>query len=52
MSTNLPPYFQIDPDQALTQLGAPTGTKEFQSMAEACARGRADLASRGMEQNL
>ncbi len=47
---DLPPYLLIDPDQALSQLGAPTGTGDFQAMAEACARGRADLASRGMEQ--
>ena len=49
MSKDLPPYFQIDPDQALSQLGVPTGTGDFQSIAEACARGRSDLASRGME---
>lgn len=47
--SDLPPYLQIDPDQALAQLGTPTGTGDFQAIATACARGRADLASRGME---
>ena len=46
----LPPYFNIDPDQALTDLGAPVGTRDFQQMAEACARGRADLAGRGLDE--
>lgn len=50
MSANaLPPYLMIDPDQSLLQLGEPSGTAQFQAMAEACARGRGDLASRGME---
>ena len=48
--SDLPPYLRIDPDQALSQLGAPTGTAEFQTIAEACARGRGDLSSRGLEQ--
>ncbi|MFK7940755.1 MAG: AAA family ATPase [Roseovarius sp.] len=50
MTGNLPPYFQIEPDIAVSQLGTPTGTDDFQMIAEACARGRADLASRGMEE--
>ena len=50
MANDLPPYFQIDPDTALAQLGGPTGTADFQSIADACARGRADLASRGLEE--
>ncbi len=49
MSSKLPPYLQIDPDQALAQLGSVTATGDFKTMAEACARGRADLASRGLE---
>ncbi|WP_212525627.1 AAA family ATPase [Actibacterium sp. MT2.3-13A] len=48
---SLPPYFNIDPDQALTQLGAPTGTSDFDRIARACAAGRDDLASRGLEQD-
>jgi chromosome partitioning protein len=43
-----PPYFNIDPEQALADLGPTTHTGGFAEIAEACARGRADLASRGM----
>jgi chromosome partitioning protein len=43
-----PPYFNISPDAALAELGNPTGTSDFAALAEACARGRADLASRGL----
>jgi len=43
-----PPYFNISPDAALADLGAPMGTDDFAALAEACARGRADLASRGL----
>ncbi|MCM2563854.1 AAA family ATPase [Lutimaribacter sp. EGI FJ00015] len=50
MGSTLPPYLQIDPDHALGQLGAPTTTADFQSIAQACARGRTDLASRGLEE--
>lgn len=49
MNAFLPPYFNIDPDQALAELGASTTTQGFQAMAEACARGRTDLTSRGMD---
>ena len=44
----LPPYFNISPDAALADLGGPTGTQGFAEIADACARGRADLASRGL----
>ena len=47
---DLPPYFNISPDAALAELGAATGTEGFAQIADACARGRADLASRGMEE--
>ncbi|SDF36983.1 AAA family ATPase [Limimaricola pyoseonensis] len=47
----LPPYFRIDPDAAAAELGAPTDTAGFASIAQACAAGRADLASRGLEEN-
>jgi len=45
-----PPYFNIDPDQALRELEAPLDTAGFAKIAEACARGRDDLASRGMNE--
>ena len=44
-----PPYFNIDPDRALSELGAEATTERFAEIAEACARGRADLASRGLD---
>ena len=47
--TDLPPYFNIDPDQAQNLLGAPTTTDEFAKIAQACANGRNDLASRGLK---
>ena len=45
----LPPYFNIDPDQALKGLGAPTTSGGFGDIARACEAGRSDLMSRGME---
>jgi len=48
--TPLPPYFNIDPGKAEAALGAPTTTADFAAIARACAHGRADLASRGLEQ--
>ena len=48
--SELPPYFNISPDDALGQLSGPMGTDGFASVAEACARGRGDLASRGMDE--
>lgn len=47
-SEDLPPYFNISPDAALADLGGPVGTDGFATLAEACNRGRADLASRGL----
>ena len=49
-NTPLPPYFNIDPDQALAELGDPTGSEGFAEIAAACARGRDDLASRGLNE--
>ena len=43
-----PPSFNISPETALAELGAPTATSDFAALADACARGRADLASRGL----
>jgi chromosome partitioning protein len=48
--TGLPPYFNISPEAALTELGPPVGTADLARIAEACARGRADLASRGLDE--
>jgi len=45
-----PPYFNIDPDAALADLGPPTDSAGFAAIAEACARGRTDLASRGLNE--
>ena len=43
-----PPYFNIDPDRAMADLDGPTPTARFAEIAAACARGRDDLASRGL----
>jgi hypothetical protein len=47
----LPPYFNIDPEDALSALGAPTTTRDFAGIAKACEAGCMDLASRGLEEN-
>ena len=49
-SVGVPPYFNIDPDAALAELDAPLSTAGFSRIAQACAQGRADLASRGMDE--
>ncbi|APX14371.1 AAA family ATPase [Tateyamaria omphalii] len=51
MSTDLPPYFNISPDAALADLPDPTDVARFADLAEACARGRADLAGRGLAED-
>jgi len=45
-----PPYFNISPDLALAALDAPSGTADFAAIATACSAGRADLASRGLDE--
>ena len=45
-----PPYFNISPDKALSQLDAPTGTAGFSEIAAACLQGREDLVRRGMNE--
>ncbi|MCC7320313.1 MAG: AAA family ATPase [Rubellimicrobium sp.] len=45
----LPPYFNIDPDRALAELGGPAGTGDLAAIARACARGRDDLVGRGLD---
>ena len=46
-----PPYIGISPDLAATEMTPPTTTEGFARIAEACAAGRADLASRGLEED-
>ena len=46
----LPPYFNIDPDNALAELDSPASTQDFLAIAEACGRGRSDLTSRGISE--
>ena len=45
----LPPYFNIDRDAATAELGLPMDTGALQEIAEACLKGRDDLASRGLD---
>src|SRR6056297_3596815 len=49
-SDDLAPYFSISPDSALQALGGPQDTQGFASIAEACRRGRDDLATRGLDE--
>ena len=44
-----PPYFNISPDAALADLGAPVTSRGFADIAAACARGREDLVGRGLD---
>ena len=46
-----PPYFSISPDAARASLDDPLGTAGFAAIAEACRKGRADLAGRGLDEN-
>lgn len=48
---DLPPYFNIDPDAALADLDQPLSTAGFAQIAQACAQGRSDLASRGLNED-
>ncbi|MEQ5872643.1 AAA family ATPase [Sagittula sp. NFXS13] len=49
--TAQPPYVGLDPDIAATQLECAMGTADFARIAQACASGRQDLESRGLEEN-
>lgn len=49
-SSDTPPYFNISPDAALSDLTAPSGTSSFESIARACRNGRDDLRARGMNE--
>ncbi len=46
--TDLPPYFKIDPDAAMRDLGAGITADGFAAIAAHCHQGRDDLASRGL----
>jgi len=50
-STDLPPYFQINPDEAMMSLDQPTSTDGFSNIAQACQAGRDDLAGRGLSED-
>ena len=45
---DLPPYFNISADAAAADLTPPVSTADLASIAQACGRGRDDLASRGL----
>jgi chromosome partitioning protein len=47
--TDTPPYFRISPDKALAELPPPTDTGALRAIAEACGKGRGDLAGRGLD---
>ena len=49
-TSDLPPYFNISPDAACASLDPPTSTDGFEAIAAACARGRDDLAGRGLDE--
>ena len=46
---SLPPYFNISPDKARAELLPPVGTDGLKAIADACGRGRSDLAARGLD---
>ena len=48
-ATALPPYFNIAPDAALAELGAPLTTEGFAAIAAACGQGREALIARGLD---
>lgn len=50
-SQDLPPYFNISPDRALSMLGDPTSTEGLAQIAASYRRGRQDLVGRGLEEN-
>ncbi len=51
MSSNeAAPYHGLSPDEAAESLGAPLDTSGFATIAEACRKGRDDLAGRGLDE--
>lgn len=49
-SDPLTPYHGLSPDTALSSLGSPFDTSGFAAIADACRRGRDDLAGRGLDE--
>ena len=49
-ANTLPPYFGIAADQAMQDLTAPMTSTGFSDLAQACKRGREDLAGRGLDE--
>ena len=49
--SSLPPYFQINPDEAMQALEGPTTSAGFADIARACEAGRDDLAGRGLSED-
>ncbi len=49
-SNDLAPYHGLLPDDALSALGAPLDTQGFAAIADACRKGRDDLAGRGLDE--
>src|SRR6056297_2007081 len=47
---DLAPYHGLSPDDALQSLGALKDTEGFARIAEACRKGRDDLAARGLDE--
>jgi len=50
-STELPPYLAIRPEAALAELPPSVDTARLAEIAAACARGRDDLAARGLAED-
>jgi chromosome partitioning protein len=48
---SLPPYFNLSPEKAAKALGKAADTSAFAAIAEACRRGRDDLAGRGLDES-
>ncbi len=48
-SAPLPPYMNIDPSEAQRTLGEPTTTGRFEAVAQACAAGRQNLETQGLQ---
>ena len=49
-STETAPYHGLSPDEASDRLGDPLDTAGFAAIAEACRKGRDDLADRGLDE--
>ena len=49
-SSDMAPYQGLSPDEAASALGNPVDTGGFATIAEACRKGRDDLAGRGLDE--